>query len=58
MGDDASLRELFLILIDNAVKYTLKKGTITLRLSKVSEWAVVEIADTGVGIATDDLPLL
>jgi heavy metal sensor kinase len=56
MGDDPSLRELFLILIDNAVKYTAKKGSIALRLSREAECAVVEVTDTGVGIAREDLP--
>jgi signal transduction histidine kinase len=55
-GDDSALRELFLILIDNAVKYTPAKGSILLRLSTDLKDAVVEIADTGVGIAEEDIP--
>jgi signal transduction histidine kinase len=55
-GDDSALRELFLILIDNAVKYTPTKGSIFLRLSADVKDAVIEVADTGVGIAEEDIP--
>lgn len=55
-GDDSALRELFLILLDNAIKYTPKGGSIVLRQSTDAECAVVEVADTGVGIARENLP--
>ncbi len=56
LADDSSLREVFIILIDNAVKYTARKGSISLRLSMDAAFAMVEVADTGVGIVSDDLP--
>ena len=56
MGEDASLRELFLILIDNAIKYTNKKGSVTLTLSEEPAFAVIDISDTGIGIAQENFP--
>jgi len=55
-GDRDALHRLFLILIDNAVKYTLPNGFITVSLTSSSEFAVVEVRDTGIGIASEDLP--
>jgi heavy metal sensor kinase len=55
-GDCDALRRLFLILIDNAVKYTPPRGLITVSLTSSHEFAVVEVRDTGIGIAAGDLP--
>lgn len=55
-GDAHSLHRLFLILIDNAVKYTPTRGTIKVSLAKSNQSAVVEVKDSGIGIATQDLP--
>jgi signal transduction histidine kinase len=51
-----SLRRLFLILIDNAVKYTSSGGRISVVLHTTDGAAVTEISDTGVGISSADLP--
>ena len=55
-GNAPSLRRLFLILIDNAVKYTSREGRISVVLESSDGAAVTEIRDTGVGISTTDLP--
>jgi len=55
-GNAPSLRRLFLILIDNAVKYTSREGRISVVLGSSDGAAVTEIRDTGVGISTTDLP--
>jgi heavy metal sensor kinase len=55
-GDAASLERLFLILLDNAVKYTPDGGRIELRVSTNDGFAVTEIRDTGIGIASEDIP--
>jgi heavy metal sensor kinase len=55
-GDASSLRRLFLILIDNAVKYTPANGRIDVSLRKSDGFAVAEVRDTGIGIAASDLP--
>jgi signal transduction histidine kinase len=56
MGDEVALRELFLILLDNAFKYTPATGLVELRLTHDHNLASVEVRDTGIGIAADDLP--
>jgi heavy metal sensor kinase len=55
-GNAPSLRRLFLILIDNAVKYTSPEGHISVVLEASDGAAVTEIRDTGVGISPTDLP--
>jgi signal transduction histidine kinase len=55
-GDSHRVRRLLGNLVDNALKYTLDKGTITLSLFRDNGWACLEVADTGPGIARDDLP--
>jgi len=55
-GDANSLRRLFLILLDNAVKYTPPQGRITVSVSSSDGFAVAEVRDTGIGIAAEDLP--
>ena len=55
-GDASALGRLFLILLDNAVKYTPGGGRIEVRLSTEDGLAVANIRDTGIGIAPEDLP--
>lgn len=59
-GDPDAIRRLLLILLDNAIKYTPPGGTISVHLdirnSLTGNHAVVEIKDTGIGIAPADLP--
>ena len=55
-GDAGSLRRLFLILIDNAVKYTPASGQVEVSLQRNDGYAVAEVRDTGIGIAETDLP--
>jgi two-component system, OmpR family, heavy metal sensor histidine kinase CusS len=55
-GDASSLRRLFLILIDNAVKYTPASGHIEVSLQRNDRFAIAEVRDTGIGIAEADLP--
>lgn len=54
-GDPAALERLFLILLDNAVKFTPAGGNIDLRLYSRDGTAVVEIQDTGIGVAQEEL---
>jgi signal transduction histidine kinase len=56
LGDRHRLRQLLLNLTDNAIKYNLPKGTVTLSLGRSGENAEVSIANTGPGIALEKLP--
>jgi heavy metal sensor kinase len=49
-GDPEGLRRLFVILLDNAVKYTPSGGTVTVKMTCAGAEAGIEIHDTGVGI--------
>lgn len=46
------------ILLDNAVKYTPEGGRATVRLREEDGRVSLEVSDTGVGIAEDQLPLV
>lgn len=55
-GDRKSIKQLLRILIDNSLKFTPPGGRITINLIKSRKQAVIEIIDTGIGIAQEDLP--
>jgi heavy metal sensor kinase len=48
-GDSTEMRRLFLILLDNAIKYT-EAGSIQLTLARAGSNVTVAITDTGIGI--------
>lgn len=50
LGDDLRLRELFLNLVDNAVKYSRSGGTVTITLRVEQGTARVAVQDQGIGI--------
>lgn len=50
------LKQLLLILVDNAIRYTPSGGEVKLSLRKGRSMAVLEVADTGIGISAKDLP--
>lgn len=54
-GDRDQLSELFLSIIDNAIKYNREKGSVNISLTCSDKWAVVKVADSGIGIAPDVL---
>lgn len=54
-GDEIKLRELFLNLLDNAIRYTPQRGEISLTLKKKGDSACIAIKDTGVGIPGEHL---
>lgn len=55
LGDAQFLRQLSVILIDNAVKYTPAPGKITVTLSISNGFAEFSVSDTGIGIGAPDL---
>jgi signal transduction histidine kinase len=57
-GDLLRLRQLFLNLVTNAIKYTPRGGTVTIALTVVEGFAHFVVKDTGIGIAAADLPYI
>jgi two-component system, OmpR family, sensor histidine kinase CiaH len=55
-GDEASLVEALVILLDNAVKYSPKQSEIVMRGIKHQRGIVIQIKDSGTGIKATELP--
>ncbi len=54
-GDEQKIRQLILILVDNAIKYTPNGGKVLVQLEDVDEnRAVFSVQDSGIGIAPED----
>lgn len=56
VADKERLHQLFVILLDNALKYTLPQGRINLLCQKQSNTVFIKVADTGCGIDPEDVP--
>lgn len=50
MLDEMKIRQVMMNMIDNAIFYTPKKGTITITLEKSSQEIIFKVADTGIGV--------
>ena len=58
-ADRAKLRRVIVNLLSNALKFTPKGGRVSVVVERAGDERVrVAVADTGVGIAPDDLPIL
>lgn len=57
-GDKTKLQEILLNLLDNALKFTPTGGKINLRVWQENKQIILEVEDTGIGIAQQQLPLL
>jgi PAS domain S-box-containing protein len=57
-GDAARLEQVIGNLLDNATKFTPRRGRVTVSLAREGGRAVLEVADTGVGIDTETLARL
>jgi len=55
-ADSNGLRRALLILIDNAVRYTPRGGSVRANLETNSHFALISVSDTGIGIAEADAP--
>ncbi len=57
-GDGNQLWRLFLNLIENAIYYTDYGGEVRVCLEEREKWILVQIKDTGIGISSEQLPLI
>jgi signal transduction histidine kinase len=55
VGDAALLRQLVLILLDNAIKFTGRNGVVQVAVRALSPIAELRVADTGIGIPPEQL---
>jgi two-component system sensor histidine kinase BaeS len=56
LADERWLHQVVTNLLGNALKFTPAGGTVTIRTGQEGPRAVLEVADTGVGIPADELP--
>jgi signal transduction histidine kinase len=54
-ADTDQLIRLIVNLLDNAIKYT-KQGSVSISAREEGEYALIEVTDTGIGIAEEHLP--
>ncbi|MBF2014931.1 MAG: HAMP domain-containing histidine kinase [Rivularia sp. T60_A2020_040] len=57
-GDAHQLQRLFGNLLENALQYTSNGGCIRVKMLKSDDFVVIEVADTGIGIASEYLSLV
>ncbi|MFA5135897.1 MAG: ATP-binding protein [Patescibacteria group bacterium] len=57
-GSSDALEDLFVILLDNAIKYSRDKGQVHVSVSQKKGYAVSVVKDHGIGIAKKDLPFI
>jgi two-component system, OmpR family, heavy metal sensor histidine kinase CusS len=55
-GNRPALRRLFLVLLDNAIRYSEPGGEVTVLVTSTADHGAVAIKDFGVGIGSQDLP--
>jgi two-component system heavy metal sensor histidine kinase CusS len=55
-GNRAACRRLFLVLLDNALKYSHPGGKVTVTLTASPGETLVSVQDFGIGISPEDLP--
>ncbi len=58
LADREKLSEVFINIIDNAIKYNKEGGEVIISYKSNEKFVKIFIADTGRGIASDDIPLL
>ncbi|MEH1907709.1 MAG: ATP-binding protein [Nostoc sp.] len=57
-GEAIQLKRLFFNLLQNALHYTPKGGTVIVCLVKLERLVVINVQDTGIGIAPEHIPLI
>ncbi len=56
MGYDVRLEQVFVNLLDNAIKFNRTGGEVRVEIARIGDNAVVRVQDTGTGIPSRDLP--
>ncbi|MBJ7932982.1 sensor histidine kinase [Bacillus toyonensis] len=58
LGDRNRLKQIFLNIIQNAIKYSHENGTVYIEATKNEGQAVIKVKDEGIGIAKEHLPYI
>ncbi|MCK5083158.1 MAG: ATP-binding protein, partial [Candidatus Omnitrophica bacterium] len=53
--DEASIAQVLLNLIDNGIKYSQEKGSVTISSQEKDSFICINISDTGIGIPEEDI---
>ena len=56
MGEQRRLEQVLTNLVENALRFTPNGGKITLKAQRETDWVIVTVTDTGVGIPREHLP--
>ncbi|MBD2510186.1 two-component sensor histidine kinase [Nostoc muscorum FACHB-395] len=57
-GEAIQLKRLFSNLLQNALHYTPKGGTVIVSLVKLERFVAINVQDTGIGVAPEHIPLI
>jgi len=57
-GDADLLDQAFSNLVDNAIKYTLKGGEVTIKTRKEADGIKISVSDAGIGIPQEEIPYI
>ena len=55
-ADERRTQQIFLNLVSNAIKFTPENGSVVVRARENQDGLVVEVQDTGIGMAAQDIP--
>ncbi|ATP41764.1 two-component sensor histidine kinase [Solibacillus sp. R5-41] len=56
MGDEEKIKQVFINVIENAVRYSQENAAILIHSKEIGSDAVITVTDSGIGIPAEDLP--
>ncbi|MEK4426974.1 sensor histidine kinase [Solibacillus sp. FSL K6-1523] len=56
MGDEEKIKQVFINVIENAIRYSQENAVIFIDSKEINNEAVIKVTDSGIGIPAEDLP--